>query len=85
MEPSIWPGQAVLASSIPFLFSKPMVGDIVAFRVFDKVYIKRIVQEEGDKYIIIGDNKNDSTDSRDLGWIDKDDILGKVIYKIKNP
>jgi len=32
MEPKILQGQTVLASSIPYLFSRPRVGDIVLIR-----------------------------------------------------
>ncbi len=36
----------------------------------------------GDKYFVVGDNRNDSTDSRVLGLIDKNDILGSVSFRI---
>ena len=32
------------------------------------------------KYFVLGDNRNQSIDSRKLGLIDQEDILGKVIY-----
>ena len=36
----------------------------------------------GDKYFVVGDNRNNSVDSRVIGLIDKSDILGNVSYKI---
>ncbi len=36
----------------------------------------------GDKYFVVGDNRNDSVDSRMIGLIDKEDILGSVSYRI---
>lgn len=82
-------GQSVLVSNIPYLFSKPKNGDIVVFKkepAFakassgkEKIFIKRIARIAGQKYFITGDNKNDSLDSRGLGWIRRQDILGKVI------
>lgn len=36
----------------------------------------------GDKYFVVGDNRNDSTDSRVLGLIDRNDILGSVSFRI---
>ena len=36
----------------------------------------------GDKYFVVGDNRNNSVDSRMIGLIDKKDILGSVSYKI---
>lgn len=36
----------------------------------------------GDKYFIVGDNRNDSVDSRMIGLVDKDDIVGSVSARI---
>ncbi len=35
-----------------------------------------------DKYFVLGDNRNDSTDSRVIGLIDKDSIIGTVSYSL---
>lgn len=35
-----------------------------------------------DMYLALGDNRNESTDSRELGLITKDDILGKTFFRI---
>lgn len=80
MEPFIKNGQTVLVSSIPYFFSKPKTGDIVAFKKEQKVFIKRITKTDGERYFVSGDNKKDSLDSRRFGWVSKRDIVGKVIY-----
>lgn len=36
----------------------------------------------GDKYLVVGDNRMDSTDSRVIGLFDKNDILGKASVRI---
>ncbi len=36
----------------------------------------------GDKYFVVGDNRIDSTDSRAIGLIDKENILGSVSFRI---
>mgnify|MGYP001597905152 FL=1 len=82
MEPTIVSGQTVLVSKIPFLFLKPKIGDIIAFKKANKVLIKRIAKINGEKYFVKGDNKKDSFDSAKFGWIDKKEIVGKVILKI---
>lgn len=80
MEPTIVNGKAILVSKIPYLFSEPKVKDIIAFRNRKEVLIKRIVKISSDKYIVEGDNQRDSLDSRNFGFVAKNDILGKVIY-----
>lgn len=35
----------------------------------------------GDKYFVVGDNRNNSMDSRMIGLIDKDQILGSVSFR----
>jgi signal peptidase I len=80
MEPAIKNGQYVLISKIPYFFSEPSVKEIVAFKKNQKVFVKRIVKKTGDKYFLAGDNPKDSLDSRDFGFILKNDILGRVMY-----
>lgn len=79
MSPKIRENDEVLVSSIPFLFLNPKVGDIVAFKKGNKVFIKRIKKVKEDKYYLIGDNEKDSLDSRNFGSTDKKNIIGKVI------
>lgn len=80
MGPIIKNGQTIFVSSIPYLFSNPKIGDIVAFKKDEKVFIKRIARIENQKYFMTGDNKNDSLDSRDFGWIEKKDVIGRLIF-----
>lgn len=35
-----------------------------------------------DKYLVLGDNRTDSLDSREIGFISKKDIIGKVAFKL---
>lgn len=79
MEPAINEGESVLVSSIPYFFSKPKTGNIVAFKKENKVFIKRIKKIRNDKYYLIGDNEKDSLDSEKFGLIPKNKIIGKVI------
>ena len=39
----------------------------------------------GDKYFVVGDNRNNSADSRMIGLIDREDILGSTSYKLLPP
>lgn len=83
MEPHIKNGEKVLVSVLPYLFKTPRINDIVAFRdKNNKILVKRIVKVNGVRYFVQGDNKHDSLDSRQFGYIDKNMIVGKLIYKL---
>lgn len=77
MTPTIINGSEVLVSDIPYLFSKPKIGDIIAFNKEKKVLIKRITKIKDKKYFVAGDNLKDSIN----GWINKKNVLGKLITK----
>jgi len=77
MQPLLKPGQVILISSIPYLFRKPKVGDIIAFKKGEKFIVKRMSKIAGHKLLVTGDNK---VDSKDFGWIERKEIIGMVIY-----
>jgi nickel-type superoxide dismutase maturation protease len=81
MQPQIRDQQTILVSNVFYWFKKPQIGDIVAFRAAGKILIKRITKAQSKKYFLAGDNKEDSLDSRKLGLISKEKIIGKVFYK----
>lgn len=80
MEPAIPAKSTLLASSVPYIFRKPNVGDVVVFKSLGKIFVKRIEKKEGQQYFLAGDNMSDSLDSRKLGWVRREDILGKVVW-----
>ena len=77
MMPALKPRDRVIVSSIPFLFSKPKVGDIILFKYNSKIMIKRIKKFEKDRVTVTGDN---SSDSLKIAPTEGDFILGKVIF-----
>lgn len=77
MEPAIENGQEILVSSLPFIFKDPETGDIIAFKNGDKFVVKRIKKAGKNSFFVKGDNNEDS---REYGWIEKERIMGKVIY-----
>lgn len=77
MLPTLKPNQEMLISSLPYFFSEPKTGDLVAFRSEGLYIIKRIKYAKSGEYKVEGDNKEDS---KDYGWINKKSIIGKVIY-----
>ena len=77
MLPTLKPNQDIL---VWCWFYTPKKGDLVAFKKQGKEMIKRIQKVRGREYFVIGDNKKESTDSRNFGWINKSEIIGKVIW-----
>lgn len=78
MEPYLKEGNVVAA--IKFLPLKPR--DVVVFQHHDKKMVKRIKEIKKDLVYVAGDNKDDSMDSKIIGWIHKKDIVGRVVFKI---
>ncbi len=85
MYPTITEGSIVFISFIKYLYLCPKIGDIVVIKtdkVDDIILIKRISNIKKNEYYVLGDNLNDSFDSRKFGYIKKHDILGKVLFVI---
>jgi phage repressor protein C with HTH and peptisase S24 domain len=75
MEPAYEPGDTVIVVR----FLKVGKGDVVIFKRDNIFYIKRVMKKSDTSFFVEGDNKKDSLH---IGWIDKKDIIGKVIIKI---
>ena len=83
MNPTLRVGDEVIVTSLYFL-SKLKVGDVVVFKHTTPpfILIKRIIEVKNNKFWVEGDNKKKSIDSRKFGFIDKKNIIGKVIFKL---
>lgn len=84
MIPSLLPGDEILISSIPFLFSSPKTSDVILIKdpTSEKRVIKRVARVKNNTYFVLGDNKTDSKDSNSYGWIPKKRVIGKMVLKI---
>ena len=88
MLPALSAGERVLFDLLAYVLEGPEVGDIVLARHPARAgvrMIKRVAQGEGldpDYYWLLGDNAEDSTDSRTLGVFRRDDIVARawVVY-----
>jgi len=82
MEPYVKEGERVL--TLRYMFSKPKVGEVIIFHhsTPPHVFIKRISWIEKNKVWVVGDNKKESVDSRTFGFINRENIIGKVITVI---
>lgn len=76
MLPALEDGQDVVSVN---WFYKVKVGDIVVIKVNGKEMVKRVQKIQGQQVFIQGDNKEESTDSRQFGPVSMDQIVGKVV------
>jgi nickel-type superoxide dismutase maturation protease len=81
MSPTLKNNDIVLVNRLAYLFYSPTCGDVVACHDprGGKVLIKRIAKIENNRYFVLGDNLEHSTDSRKFGMIEKSAIVGKVL------
>jgi phage repressor protein C with HTH and peptisase S24 domain len=78
MSPTLRAGQLVLATG---RFGYVHEGDVVIIWHNGREKIKRVAQVDPNKGMyVLGDNPDESTDSRSFGWLDHDEIIAKVIY-----
>ena len=81
MFPTLQDGDLVLIDKKPKAYN---IGDICVLvppDEADKIVIKRItkVKPMDRLYWFLGDNRNNSHDSRDYGWVNVENIEGRVI------
>ena len=87
LHPGLQAGDYVLAAGVPFPMGKIKVGDVIVFRQPQYgTLIKRVQQvlEGGRAFEVLG-TQIDSTDSRDFGPVPKEQVIGKVIWHIRQP
>ena len=77
MLPALKPGKIVIGLG----FRRPRIGDIVIVDRDGRELIKRIAQIGPAGYYLLGDNRDNSTDSRVFGWIKPAMIKAVIIRK----
>lgn len=75
MLPTLKPGQIVIG-----IRHKPTVGSLVIVRYMDREIIKRLTKVDQSKVFIMGDNPQQSMDSRIFGWLPKNSLVTTVIW-----
>lgn len=81
MYPRYKEGDVLVVNKLAYLFQKPKVNDIVLLKSprEKRWLVKKISYEKGGKYFVIGENENESADSRQFGRIERKNIIGKII------
>ena len=81
MLPLLKPGDVLLINPSAYLVHKPQVNDLVLAKhpwQAEVVMVKRVQLVVEGHYDLIGDNPEQSTDSRHFGPVADKDILGQV-------
>lgn len=76
MEPTLRPGGIILAVWVPSV----RVGHVVIIEHGGIEKIKRIAKVRPGQIYVVGDNDVQSTDSRQFGWIDSSQVVGRVVW-----
>lgn len=87
LSPEYQEGDFVLVLKIPFLLRELQKGDIVVFHhPIYGVMIKRVdgFTPHGEELLVVGDHP-DSTDSRKIGPIKKEALMGRVLWHLRRP
>jgi signal peptidase I len=83
LSPEYEHGDFVLVSKIPFLFSKPSTGQVIAFHQPGYgVLIKRIQSIDPSGGLCVIGTHPESTDSRVFGPVKWQNVIGTVIWHI---
>ncbi len=84
MVPTLKEGYEVICYRWAYSQKKlPKVDDIVVAKIKDLEIIKRVVFVRDDEVYLKGDNEHESTDSRNFGWINFRQIVGKAVWVFK--
>lgn len=75
MHPTLPHGKLVVASRL----KKPRVGDVVIVKHHKVEVLKRVHELKDDQAYLLGDNPEESTDSRHYGWLPIDRIVAVVL------
>lgn len=80
MHPTYKENQRLIVLNI--IFVKLHIKDVIVFYepIRKRILVKRVTKMQQNKFFVEGDNPNKSTDSNQFGWVDKKNVLAKVIY-----
>ena len=86
MRPTLEPGDRVFIAPAKRGGANPSIGSVVVSRHPNRPevrMIKRLQGMEGDGLVLLGDNPAESSDSRQLGLIPRDHLIGTVTAYVR--
>lgn len=81
MYPTFKEGENIVSFNWFYHFYSPKVGDVVVFKKEDRYFVKRVAKIKNRQIFVIGDNRQESLDSRKFGLLDIKELTGRVILK----
>ncbi|MEN9735630.1 MAG: Signal peptidase peptidase [Actinomycetota bacterium] len=86
MAPTLVSGQRALFRKVvradkSLLNKVVLISRINSAGAQDFYQIKRVTKYENGKFFVSGDNLDASTDSREFGWLEPNEIVGKLLIK----
>ncbi len=79
MVPTLRPGQLIIATN---LSTKLSINDVIVIKHNQVDKIKRIKDIQNSKLFVVGDNDHHSIDSRNFGWLPRQNVIGRVIWPL---
>jgi nickel-type superoxide dismutase maturation protease len=83
MLPTLKEGYEVICYLWAYHKTPPKVGDLVIAKIKHLEIIKRVMLVRDDEVYLKGDNEQQSTDSRNFGWINNRQVKGKAVWILK--
>ena len=88
MQPTLEQGDRVIVDRWTFRHRAPRVGEVVVLLVpgqLGAAAVKRVtaVDTSGQTLEVLGDNRDLSLDSRSFGRVPRDQVLGRVVWRLR--
>ncbi len=87
LSPFFLPGDFAVTIKTPWMSKKLQAGDIIVFNHSKfGVLVKKITSIDTSKqFLVVSGTHPDSIDPKTIGSVNIRDVIGKVIWHIKNP
>ena len=83
---SMWPSLSHGDLAIVETLRRPVrVGDVVVFKRRKLLWVKRVARAESGMLFVLGDNLGVSCDSRGIGPVRRDAVVGRVVWSLRDP